>query len=217
MKAQGLSGPKIEIPEKVPVFPLPDVILFPGTDLPLYIFEPRYRLLLKDCSAGSKFMAISLLRCDWKEKKEPVPSYDVVGVGYVRAVFENPDGTSYILLKGVSRARIVRYLQQEPYRVAKVREIPDQVEDADELRRLAAEVRKLLAQKLRYTSENPRDHFLLPKEFEDPVALSHLACFFSEASPYLKQNLFETPNCNHRMRHLVDILGSEIHPAGSKN
>jgi uncharacterized protein len=217
MKTKGLSEPKIEIPEKVPVFPLPNVILFPGIDLPLYIFEPRYRLMLKDCSQGSKFMAISLLRRGWEEKKDPAPAHDIVGVGYVRAIFENPDGTSYILLKGVCRARITRYLQMEPYRMAKVREVLDEIEDPEELKKLAAQVRRLLAQKLRYASENPKENFQLPREFENPVVLSHLACFFSDADPYLKQNLFEAPGCNHRMRHLVDILASEIHPANSRN
>jgi uncharacterized protein len=217
MKNKGFSDPKIEIPEKVPVFPLPNVILFPGIDLPLYVFEPRYRLLLKDCSAGSKFMAISLLRKGWEDKKEPVPSHDIVGVGYVRAIFENPDGTSYILLKGVCRARILRYQQFEPYRIAKMREVPDTVEDAPELDKLAVQVRKLLAQKLRYASETPTENMLLPKEFQNPIALSHLACFFSGATPYMKQTLFETTSCNQRMRSLVEILGAEIHPAGSKN
>jgi Lon protease-like protein len=217
MKNKDFTETKIEIPEKISIFPLPNVILFPGIDLPLYIFEPRYRLMLKDCSAGNKFMGISLLRRGWEEKKDPVPSHDIVGVGYVRAIFENPDGTSYILLKGVCRARITRYLQQEPYRIAKVREIPDEVEDSEELKKLAGQIRKLLAQKLRYAKENPKDSFRMPKEFENPVVLSHLACFFSDADPYLKQNLFESPNCNHRMRHLVDILGAEIHPASHKN
>lgn len=217
MKTKGFSENKIDIPEKVPVFPLPNVILFPGIDLPLYIFEPRYRLMLKNCSEGSKFMAISLMKRGWEEKRDPAPSYDIVGVGYVRAIFENPDGTSYILLKGVSRARITRYLQMEPYRMAKVREIPDEVEDLEDLKKLAIQVRKLLAQKLRYASENPGENPLLPREFENPVVLSHLACFFSEADPHLKQNLFESANCNHRMRHLVEILGSEIHPASRQN
>ena len=88
MKTKGLLDPKAEIPERVPIFPLPNVILFPGLDFPLYIFEPRYRMMLKDCSQGNKFMAISLLRKGWEGKKEPLPSHDIVGVGYVRAIFE---------------------------------------------------------------------------------------------------------------------------------
>ena len=110
----------MEIPREVAVMTLPNATLFPQALLPLYIFEPRYRKMLKDCAAGSKFLAVSLLKQGWEKKCEPVPSHAIVGVGYIRAVFENPDGTSHILLKGVGRAQIVRYLQRHPYRIAKI-------------------------------------------------------------------------------------------------
>ena len=207
----------IRIPDKIPVFPLPNVLLFPGVDLPLYIFEPRYRKMLADCIAGNKFIGISLFKPGWEARKEPIPSYSVIGVGYVRAMFENPDGTSHILLKGTGRVQIARYVQWEPYRVARVREMPDQIEDVEELPRLAAKLKKLLLLKLRFTSENPRRYFNFPKEFKNPITLSHLACFFTDANPYLKQDLLETAGCNSRMKHLIDIFEQEIHPSATRN
>jgi Lon protease-like protein len=213
-----LNARPIQIPEKVPVFPLPNSILFPGVDLPLYIFEPRYRKMIADCLQGQKFMAISLLKKGWEEnKKEPVPSHAIVGVGYVRAMFENPDGTSHILLKGVGRAEIMRYTQHAPYRIAKVRAIPDEIEEGQELNRLASRLKRLLIQKFRLASEHPHENLKFPREFEDPISLSHLAAFFSEVSPYLKQDLLETTNCNFRIKYLIDILEEEIHPNGARN
>ena len=218
MKNKVVLDPKIQIPEKVSIFPLPNVILFPGIDLPLYIFEPRYRTMLKDCSAGSKFMAISLMRRGWEEKKDPIPSHDMVGVGYVRAVFENPDGTAHILLRGVCRAQIVRYTQFEPYRTAKVREIPDIVEENPEaLQKQAAQLRRLLAQKLRFGSENPQEESVLPREFEDTQSLSYIACFLAETDAYTKQAFFEKTLCSSRIQELVRFYNTEIHPANSKN
>ncbi len=208
----------IQIPEKVPVFPLPNVILFPGIDLPLYIFEPRYRKMLADCSAGHKFMAISLLKQGWEVSwKDPAPSYDVVGVGYVRAIFENPDGTSHILLKGVGRAKILRYTKTEPYRLAKVMALPDKIENEHELEKLTKQLKKLVFQKLRFASENPHEPISFSKEFQNPVTLSYLACFFAQANPYLKQNLLEIASCDGRIRNLIDIFKTEIHPTGSQN
>ncbi len=217
MKTKLLLDAKIEIPEKVSIFPLPNVILFPGIDLPLYIFEPRYRKMLKDCSEGSKFIAISMMRRGWEDKKEPVPSHDIVGVGYVRAIFENPDGTSHILLKGICRAQVTRYTQFEPYRIAKVREIPDEAEEDEEIHKLATHLRRLLSQKLRYGSENPQEQVMLPREFENPVTLSHIACFLSEVNSYRKQGLFETTSCAARLRDLIEVFQAELHPLGSKN
>lgn len=217
MKSKIVFESKIRIPEEVPIFPLPNLILFPGIEIPLYIFEPRYRRMLKDCTNTSKFMAISMFRKGWQDENEPIPSHDIVGVGYVRAMFENSDGTSYILLKGAARAQVTRYLKWEPYRLARVREIPDEVENPEDLKRMATDLRVLLAQKLRFASENPIEPMQMPKEFENPLSLSHLACFFSDASPYLKQKLFENVNCNSRIKELIEILGSEIHPAPNQN
>ena len=207
----------MQIPDKVPVFPLPNVLLFPEIELPLYVFEPRYRQMLADCAEGNKFMAVSLLRRGWEKKKEPIPSHDVVGVGYIRAIFENPDGTSHILLKGIGRAKIVRYTQWRPYRIAKIKLLPDKIENREELVRLATRLKKLLMQKIRFSSETPHGRLHLPLELRNPITLSHIASFFAEASPYLKQDLLETTNCNCRMRHLIDLLEDEICPPGTNN
>lgn len=219
------SSQSIAVPDYIPVFPLPNVILFPEIEIPLYIFEPRYKKMLSDCfgktksqfSINHKFMGISLFKKGWEEKKEPVPSYDIIGVGYIRAVFENPDGTSNILIKGIGRAKIVEYVQQEPYRIAKVKSIPDIVDDKKHLTELTIELKKLLLMKLRFASETPQTRFTLPKEFQNPITLSHLAAFFSTANPYLKQDLLETTNCVCRMKHLIDIFNEEIFPHSRQN
>lgn len=208
---------KFKFPEEVTVFPLPNAILFPQVELPLYIFEPRYRKMLQDTLNGNKFMAVSLLRKGWEAGNEPYPSHEVVGVGYVKAVVENPDGTSHILLKGVERARITQYLQMEPYRVAQIRPLPDRVKDSEELAGLSQILRTLFVQKLRLASEKPGEEFPLPQELNDPIALSHFVSFSAASDPFLKQGILETTNTNCRVKHLISLLQEEIHPLGSQN
>ena len=214
-KKQALK--KFKLPRKVAVFPLPNMILFPQVELPLYIFEPRYRQMLQDTLAGNKFIAISLFRKGWQTLEEPYPSHEIVGVGYVKVVVENPDGTSHVLLKGMERARILRYLQTEPYRVAQIRPLPDRVEDSKELKRLSQTLRNLFLQKLRLASEKPSEEFLLPKELTDPLTLSHFVSFTAATDPYLKQDILETTNAHCRMKHLISLLQEEVNPPGSQN
>lgn len=215
--SRGSGTRKFKLPSKVAVFPLPNLILFPRVEIPLFIFEPRYRQMLKDALAGNKFVAVSLLKKDWEKKKEPYPSHEVVGVGYIKAVIENSDGTSHVLLKGLERARIVRYVQKKPYRIAYVRPIPDTINNQQELARLAGTLRKLFIQKLRLASEQPARDFRLPKELKDPLTLMHFVSFTAAADPYLKQDLLETANADCRMRHLISLLEEEIYPPGSQN
>ena len=208
---------KFKLPAKVPVFPLPSVLLFPKAELPLYIFEPRYRKMLADTLAGSKCMAISLLKKGWEEKDEPHPSHNIVGVGFIKAVVENPDGTSHILLKGVERARVLRYVQMEPYRIARIRLIPDRIHNQKELKALSVRLRELFLQKLRLMSENPKEKITLPRELGEPVTLSHLVSFALGIDPYLKQDILETTNANCRVKHLISLLEEEIYPPGTQN
>jgi Lon protease-like protein len=204
-------------PLEIPVFPLPNVILFPEAEVPLYVFEPRYQKMLTDCRAGGKFLAVSLFKKGWENRQEPIPSHEIVGVGFLRAVFENADGTAYILLRGVGRAQIVRYLQMEPYRIAKIQYLPDEIQNPKELARLSRRLKKLFIQKLRWVSENPKITPQLPREMARPIPLSHLASSIVQISPYLKQDLLETTNSNCRIRHLIELLEEEIHPPGSQN
>lgn len=208
---------KFKLPSKVPVFPLPGVILFPKVELPLYIFEPRYREMLADILKGHKCLAISLLRKGWEAKKEPYPSHEIVGVGFVKAVVENPDGTSHILLKGMERARIVKYVRMEPYRIAEIRSIPDRVKDLKEAEDLSRTLRNLFIQKLRLASEKPAEKLSLPKELNDPAVLTHFVSFTANSDPYLKQDILETTDVNCRLKHLIDILQEEISPPGNRN
>jgi Lon protease-like protein len=208
---------KFKVPREIPVFPLPNVVLFPQVDLPLFIFEPRYRKMLADALAGNKFIAVSLLKKGWEAKKEPFPSHDIVGVGYVRAAVENSDGTSHILLKGIKRARILDYRQTEPYRIAEIRLIPDRVKDTKQLKVLTRTLRNLFVQKLRFASEKPDLELKLPKELDDPITLSNFVSFTLHTDPYLKQDILETTNVNCRVEHLISLLEEELAPPGSQN
>ena len=211
------AAKKVKFPREVPIFPLPNVILFPKIELPLYIFEPRYRKMVADALTGDKFIAISLLQKGWEKKEEPYPAHDIIGVGYVKAAVENPDGTSYILLKVMVRARVLRYVQTEPYRRAKIRVIPDRIRNSKELKRLHQVLRGLFIQKLRLGSEDPSQKLALPEELEDPVTLSHFVSFTVNSDPYLKQDILETINVNCRVKHLISLLEEEISPPGIQN
>jgi Lon protease-like protein len=103
----------------LPIFPLPRVTLFPHTLLPLHVFEPRYRALVRDVLDGHRLVGVPML----KEDGEPGPAGDpavepVFGVGRLVRHEGLPDGRSHVVLLGLARARVLRELQaDQPYRV----------------------------------------------------------------------------------------------------
>lgn len=108
----------------VPIFPLPNVVFFPGTKLPLHIFEPRYRQMLMDVHSGEGYLSVVLLdrshRLEPEEAKRP-PVHPVAGLGRLTRVERLPNGFYNVDLFGLARVRILEELESEkPYRIARV-------------------------------------------------------------------------------------------------
>lgn len=108
----------------LPLFPLPGVVFLPGTLLPLHVFEPRYRKLVRDCLEGDHIFAVPLLREGWQSDYDGRPPvYAVSGVGRVVRSQALPDGRYNLLVLGIGRVRIEEELAtDEPYRL--VRAVP---------------------------------------------------------------------------------------------
>ena len=124
----------------VPVFPLPNVVLFPGMFLPLHIFEPRYRQMTADALAGERLLAPALLKPGWQQDYEGSPPiHDIVGVGKIVEEAKLPDGRYNLVLLGLTRVRIVEEIGKGMYRTARVeilQEREPEGHDAERKRRI---------------------------------------------------------------------------------
>jgi hypothetical protein len=111
----------------LPLFPLPDVVLFPGALLPLHVFEPRYRELTADVLAGRRIMGVARLRPGYQaDYAGRPPIFSVAGAGYVVKAEELPDGRYNILLRGVARVQLDEELPAErAYRRARAHVLVD--------------------------------------------------------------------------------------------
>jgi len=98
-------------PAIVPVFPLPNVVFFPQTVLPLHVFEPRYRDLVRDVAAGDGRFSVALLRAASAAEDRHRPAFHAVAtVGRIRDLRRLPDGRFLLELVGGERVR----LDEEP-------------------------------------------------------------------------------------------------------
>lgn len=112
--------------ETVPVFPLPNVVFFPKTFLPLHVFEPRYRRMVEDSLAGEKRIAMALLKEGWEHDYFGTP--EVHPIGCVGEIYFNErleNGRFNILLYGLSRVKVMDFVGSKPYRVARVQYLKD--------------------------------------------------------------------------------------------
>ena len=111
---------------QIPVFPLPDVVFFPGTVLPLHVFESRYRAMVKDALAADGAIAVALLRPGWEERYAGNPEYfPVATAGRMEEIETTHDGRYYFKLVGSVRVRLGEVVRDAPYRLVLAEEIPE--------------------------------------------------------------------------------------------
>lgn len=104
---------------RVPLFPLPDAVLFPGMRLPLHVFEPRYRRLIEDAVSGNGLIAIPRLKPGYEADYYDAPAlFPICGVGTLQLSRRFDDGRFDIEVEGVARLKLLDEVQSEPYRVA---------------------------------------------------------------------------------------------------
>ena len=117
---------------KMPIFPLPNVVFFPHTFLPLHIFEERYRAMVAEATNGEKLICMALLKPGYEDDYEGSPPIHTVGtVGFMPMKKDHADGTSDILLVGMDKVKIKEITSDMPYRVAEVEILHDVVGESD--------------------------------------------------------------------------------------
>ena len=190
------------LPSEIPLFPLPEVALFPGVSRPFIIFEPRYREMVADALAGNRIIGMVALRPGFEKDYEGRPPiYEVGCAGQIQQYEKLPDGRYLILLRGVMTFRIASEDQRKPYRIARVEEVPELLkkEELGQLSTLRERLTQLLYVSLPLGAEPP-DPDLEDAEFVNVTALN------LRMSEVDRQALLERNSVLARARALLDRL-----------
>ncbi len=203
--SQTPSAPAFPIPEIIPIFPLPTVVFFPQTFLPLHIFEPRYRDMLTTATQHGKCIGMTLLQDGWEEHYYGNPPICSLGcVGRLVRVHHLEDGRSNIVLEGLHRFTIQEEFQNHTFRQAKIALKPiDLLEAVDPMIRST-----LITQAQQYLcSKNAEDlcHMMNNSELTDGVLINSLSSCLDFTSVE-KQFLLESNSLLQQARRLIDLL-----------
>jgi len=203
---------EITLPEEVPVMTLPNTAFFPQALMPLYIFEPRYRRMLRDALATNRLFAVAGLNAaDAQNPAAFEPPHRVATLGIIRACQKSDNGTSHLLLHGLCRVEISRVVREEPYRMIQIRALSSQAGGPDgENESLRKEVARLLAIKLRLAATPAAEMTAFLKTVHDPEAFVDIAAFSLCEDAGLKQLLLETLDVRRRLQIFSARLTFEI-------
>jgi Lon protease-like protein len=185
------------------LFPL-NTVLFPGANLNLHVFEPRYRQMISECLAGGEAFGVVLIR-DGAEAGDPdVMPHEVGTTAEIDDVTPLPAGRYYISTVGRRRFKIVDVIRREPFMLVQV-EYLDEDDDEDELRELVDLVRDEFNEYLRLLvafSGAPAD-VDVP---HDPVDASYLIGDTLQVADAMKQRLLELPSTKQRLTVELEFL-----------
>jgi Lon protease-like protein len=215
-----ITGPALE---RLALFPLPDVVLFPGTLLPLHIFEPRYREMMADVLTGARVMGVVRLRPGYESDYEGRPPiHDTLGVGYVVQHDRLPDGRYNLMLRGVARVLLEEELPSaKAYREARTRVLVDTHSSRPEL---AAERHKTLvalcdqlAARIPEGGDSVRQ---VVRAFDSPGACADVVASAIVRDPDARQALLELLDPADRLEKVLEVVSAfllRFDPGGMTN
>jgi len=192
------------LPGTIPIFPLPNVVLFPNVFLPLHIFEPRYRAMVADALEGDRIIGMVLLQPGYEANYEGRPPVFAIGcAGVITHSEPLEDGKYDIVLRGLERFRILSEDDDRAYRRAHIDLLPESIPEGHraELRRHRQRLEALLAAALERSGSEPR----FPPAVADEDLVNALAQYL-ELEPLERQALLEQDGVLARCRALIDLL-----------
>lgn len=152
----------VKLPREVPVMTLPNATLFPQALLPLYIFEPKYRQMLADALHSHRMFSVAMQR-PGRQRETPLA---VAGLGLIRVSVGHKDGTSHLILQGLTRVELEEPVRTRPYRIHSIRPLTTPPCDTVAADALLAKVRELLRERLKLGLSLPAP--FLPQSQKNP-------------------------------------------------
>lgn len=196
------------LPPTIPIFPLPNVVLFPNVFLPLHIFEARYRQMVEAALGGDRIIGMVLLRPGWEGDYEGRPPVYPVGcAGVITHAERLADGRFNIVLRGMEKFRITDEDTGQLYRLASVIAMPEP--PADTLRDAMRVERQRLEALLVPQPEGPQREHKVPSSMADEDLVNALAQYL-EFDPVEKQALLERDGLLDRCRSLIELLEMKV-------
>ena len=189
----GESGCRI-----LPLFPLPDLILFPGQLVPVHVFEPRYRQMAQDLLDNTGEIVLgTVLGDDQEQLGEVAPIQPVAGLGRLQRYQALEDGRYLLMILGEKRVRVIQRIEEKVYPLA---EVDDLVEEDVDIDWEQAEELKNAIGELEHNIDLP--------EGTSAVQMSDLLIMITPMTVENRYELFSNPSIEDRVVKIIELQDS---------
>ena len=192
---------QLELPDALPVLPLMETVVLPGTMTPLAIGQERSLALIDDVVASDRLLALVMLHDE---------NVHTIGTAaFVHRMIRVPDGTVRVIVQGLQRIALTRGVRDEPYLVSDIAVVPDVIE-ADNLDELTRTAQELFGRVVELVPYLPPELQLAAATVTDPSPLCHLIASTLRLEADQRQRLLEVVDVEQRLRDVLLLLDHEL-------
>ena len=196
-----------QLPDPLPIFPLPNVVLMPNASLPLYIFEERYKEMVRDCLAGEPYLSVALLQKGWEKQPGTPRPYPVAGFGRIARAVRRPNDCMDIVIQGMGRVEMLDFHDDRAYLRASVRTLSPASADQGSITQQAEAMRQQffdLLDRKGVAADQLRTQLKL---LASPVDMVFFIASHLPLDPHAQQEVLQTLSVEEQIMRLTRVLG----------
>ena len=202
------------LPAILPIFPLPNVVLIPNASLPLFIFEDRYKQMIRDCLEGDRYLSVALLQKDWEQQSGPPRPYPVAGFGRIHQATRLPNDCIDIVVQGIGRLHMTDFHDDRAYLRASVTLLHPTYPEGENLTEPAETMRRRFLELLDAKGLKASELRTSLKLLASPIDLVFFIVTHLPLDPYAKQQILQTTAIDEQIVQisllLERLIGSQL-------
>jgi Lon protease-like protein len=194
------------LPAILPIFALPNVVLIPNASLPLFIFEDRYKQMVRDCLEGDRYLAVALLQQGWEQQSGPPRPYPVAGFGRIVRAMRLPNDCMDIVIQGMGRLQMTAFFDDRAYLRAAVTLLQATYPEGENLTETAETMRRQFVKFLDLKSITALELRTHLKLLASPIDLVFFITTHLPLDPYAKQQILQTAAVDKQIDQITRLL-----------
>jgi ATP-dependent Lon protease len=206
----GGNGQRLTIPNALPILPIRNIVVFPGTVMPLNVGRPKSKALLDEVMPGEKIIGVITQKNAEVEDPQLTDLYGVGVACMILKLFKLPDGNQSIIVHGLARFRLLEVEQTEPFMLGKIEVLEDRITPGANLDALVASVRQQANRVIELSPNTPDEAAQVLNGITNPSALADFLAANLQADVTEKQRMLEELDVETRLRMIAARLATQL-------
>jgi ATP-dependent Lon protease len=206
----GTNGQKTVLPHVLPVLPIRNIVVFPGTVMPLNVGRPKSKALLDEVMPGEKIVGVVTQKSPDVEDPQYNELYTVGVACVILKLFKLPDGNQSIIVHGLTRFRLMSLEQTDPFATGRIEVLEDTVVPGPALDALIASVRQQANRVIELSPNTPDEAAQVLNSITNPSALADFLAANLQADTAEKQRVLEELDVEKRLRIIAARLATQL-------